>query len=159
MPATITVERIETPEQAATARELFVEYAEAIGVDLEYQGFAAELAGLPSPYVAPHGALLIARIDGQVAGCVALRRLDASIAEMKRLYARPQFRGYGLGERLVGEVIAAARNAGYTALRLDTLATMQSAQKLYAKLGFVEIPAYNNTHIPGTRFYQLDLTK
>ncbi len=159
MPTTIAVERVETPEQAATARELFVEYAEAIGVDLEYQGFAAELAGLPSPYVAPHGALLIARIDGRVAGCVALRRLEASIAEMKRLYARPEFRGHGLGERLVGEAIDVARHAGYAALRLDTLAAMQSAQKLYAKLGFVEIPAYNDMHLPGTRFYQLDLTK
>lgn len=147
----------ESQEQVATVRELFCEYSDAIGVNLEYQGFTAELEALPSPYVPPHGTLLIAQINGDVAGCVALRRLDHQIGEMKRLYVRPAFRGWGLGEHLIEAAIQAARHAGYTTLRLDTLPSMATAQGLYRKLGFSEIPAYNNTHLPGTRFYELTL--
>lgn len=153
----ITFVRVETPEQVALARDLFREYAEAIGVDLEYQGFAAELAALPSPYVPPHGALLIARVGGDTAGCVGLRGLDERTGEMKRLYVRPAYRSSGLGYHLVEAVVRAARAAGYAALRLDTLASMEAAQRLYRKLGFVEIAAYNATHLPGTRFYELEL--
>jgi putative acetyltransferase len=147
----------ESTEQVAILRELFREYADAIGVDLEYQGFSAELAALPSPYIAPHGALLIAMIDGHIAGCVALRRIDDRTGEMKRLYVRRDFRSEGLGRQLVEAAIRAARDAGYVALRLDTLPSMASAQALYRTLGFVEIPAYNQVHLPGTRFYQLTL--
>jgi putative acetyltransferase len=154
---TISLDQVEDPTHLATARELFHEYQIAIGVDLEYQGFATELANLPSPYVPPHGALLIAQIDGETAGCVAMRRLSDSIGEMKRLYVRPTFRRYGLGRKLVDAVIAAARSAGYASLRLDTLASMTAAQKLYRELGFVEIDAYNQSHLPGTRFYELSL--
>jgi GNAT superfamily N-acetyltransferase len=147
----------EGPEQVTVARELFREYADAIGVDLEYQGFSEELAALPSPYLPPYGTLLIARINGGVAGCVALRRLDPHTGEMKRLYVRPAFRSWGLGRQLVEATIHAARSAGYTALRLDTLPGMAAAQYLYCKLGFTEIPAYNDAHLPGTRFYELTL--
>jgi putative acetyltransferase len=157
MSGSITLTPVEDQEQGAVARELFREYAEAIGVDLEYQGFAAELNALPSPYVPPHGVLLIAQIDGDTAGCVALRRLDDQTGEMKRLYVRPTFRGWGLGEHLIEATIQSARHAGYTALRLDTLPDMAAAQGLYRKLGFNEIPAYNSTHLPGTRFYELKL--
>jgi len=157
MSGSITLIPVESQEQAVAARELFREYADAIGVDLEYQGFAAELEALPSPYVPPHGVLLIARIHGDTAGCVALRRLDDRTGEMKRLYVRPTFRGWGLGEHLVEATIQAARRAGYAALRLDTLPSMAAAQGLYRKLGFDEIPAYNSTHLPGTRFYELEL--
>jgi putative acetyltransferase len=137
----------------ALARELFREYADAIGIDLEYQNFSAELAALPSPYVPPHGVLLIAQVDGGTAGCVALRRLDDRTGELKRLYVRPGYRSLGVGNLLVEAVIGAARGAGYSELRLDTLPQMASAQRLYRKLGFVEIPAYNDTALPGTRFY------
>ena len=147
----------ESQEQVAIVRELFREYADAIGVDLEYQGFAAELEALPSPYVPPHGTLLIAQINGDIAGCVALRRLDHQTGEMKRLYVRPAFRGWGLGEHLIEAATQAARGAGYTALRLDTLPGMAAAQGLYRKRGFSEIPAYNDTHLPGTRFFELRL--
>jgi GNAT superfamily N-acetyltransferase len=157
MSGSITLIPVEDQEQAAVARELFREYADAIGVDLEYQGFAAELAALPSPYVPPHGVLLIARINGDTAGCVALRRLDDRTGEMKRLYVRPTFRGWRLGQHLIEAAIQSARRAGYIALRLDTLAGMAAAQGLYRKLGFNEIPAYNSTHLPGTRFYELKL--
>ena len=153
----ITFELVESQEQAIAVRELFLEYAAAIGVDLEYQGFTAELAALPLPYVPPHGALLIAKINGETAGCVALRRIDEQTGEMKRLYVRPAFRSFGLGRHLIGETIRAARLAGYTRLRLDTLPSMGAAQGLYRSLGFSEIPAYNNTHLPGTRFYELRL--
>jgi putative acetyltransferase len=147
----------QTPELVAVARKLFLEYADAIGVDLEYQGFSAELAALPSPYEPPHGTLLIAQVDGNAAGCVALRRLDDHAGEMKRLYVRPSFRSLGLAKRLVAAVILAARNAGCSELRLDTLPSMASAQELYRTLGFREIPPYNNAHLPGTRFYTLRL--
>ncbi len=157
MSGSITLIPVESQEQAAVARELFREYADAIGVDLEYQGFAAELDALPSPYVPPHGVLLIARVHGETAGCVALRRLDDQAGEMKRLYVRPTFRSWGLGKHLVEATIQSARRAGYAALRLDTLPSMAAAQGLYRKLGFNEIPAYNSAHLPGTRFYELKL--
>jgi len=154
MPDPIELTPADGQEEIAIARELFREYAEAIGVDLEYQGFSGELAALPSPYVPPHGILLIARIGGEVAGCVALRQLDSRTGEMKRLYVRPPFRSWGLGRWLVEAVIQAARTAGYAALRLDTLAHMTAAQGLYRTLGFSEIAAYNDAHLPGTRFYE-----
>jgi putative acetyltransferase len=153
----ITLASVENQEQAAAARELFLEYTAAIGVDLEYQGFTAELAALPLLYMPPHGALLVARINDETAGCVALRRIDEYTGEMKRLYVRPAFRSWGLGRHLIGETIQAARRAGYTTLRLDMLPSMAAAQGLYRSLGFSEIPAYNRTHLPGTRFYELKL--
>ncbi|HVX05249.1 MAG TPA: GNAT family N-acetyltransferase [Rhodanobacteraceae bacterium] len=153
-----TFDQADSPERVAAARELFREYAQAIGTDLEYQGFSAELAALPAPYVPPRGALLIARFESGIAGCVALRPLDDYRGEMKRLYVRPAYRGSGLGKRLVEAVIDAARRKGYRELRLDTLASMSSAQALYGRLGFIEIPPYNTAHLPGTRFYSIDLT-
>ncbi|MGC1548035.1 MAG: GNAT family N-acetyltransferase [Rhodanobacter sp.] len=155
--AQIVLSQADSPELVAIARSLFTEYAEAIGTDLEYQGFTAELAALPSPYVPPMGALLIAQAGTNVAGCVALRPLNTHTGEMKRLYVRPAYRGSGLGRRLVEAVIQAARQAGYRELRLDTLPSMASAQALYRELGFVEIPPYNDKHLPGTRFYALQL--
>lgn len=157
MSKSITIVPVEGEENTATTCELFLEYAAAIGVNLEYQGFTAELAALPFPYVPPHGALFIARVNGETAGCVALRRLDDRTGEMKRLYVKPAFRSWGLGKHLVGEAIQAARRIGYEALRLDTLPSMSAAQELYRLLGFSEIPAYNSTHLPGTRFYELKL--
>lgn len=157
--AAIALSQADTPELISIARALFREYAEAIGTDLEYQGFAAELASLPEPYVPPDGALFIAHVDDELAGCVALRPLGNGIGEMKRLYVRPAFRSVGLGNRLVDAVIQAARQAGHRELRLDTLASMTAAQTLYRRLGFAEIPPYNDKHIPGTRFYALHLDK
>jgi GNAT superfamily N-acetyltransferase len=153
----VVLAQADTPQLVTDARHLFREYAEAIGTDLEYQGFTAELAALPEPYVPPRGALLIARVGADVAGCVALRPFDAGAGEMKRLYARPEYRGFGLGRRLVEAVVQAARDAGYRELRLDTLASMMPAQALYERLGFIEIPPYSETYLPGTRFYALIL--
>jgi putative acetyltransferase len=153
----IVLRQADTPMAVITARELFLEYAEAIDTDLEYQGFTAELAALPTPYTPPSGALLIAYIDGHVAGCVGLRPIDTATGEMKRLYVRPAFRTFGLGKQLVEAAIQIARHIGYNELRLDTLPTMASAQSLYHRLGFTEISPYNSKHLPGTRFYALKL--
>lgn len=153
----IVLRRADDAAHVTTARALFGEYAAAIGVDLEYQGFSAELAGLPAPYEAPDGALLLAFVDGEVAGCAALRRHDACSGEMKRLYVRDAYRGLGLGARLVEAIIDAARAAGYAELRLDTLASMATAQALYRRFGFVETAAYGDAHRAGTRFYALRL--
>lgn len=151
--APITLVRVASAAHVDTARSLFGEYAQAIGTDLSYQGFDAELAGLPAPYAAPGGTLLIAHVGDAVAGCVGLRALDVRTAEMKRLYVRAACRGLGVGERLVAAATAFARDAGYEELRLDTLPTMASAQALYRRLGFIEIPPYGGAHLPGTRFY------
>jgi GNAT superfamily N-acetyltransferase len=140
------------------ARALFREYARAIGTDLAYQGFDAELAALPLPYRPPRGALYIACVGNDVAGCVALRPLADGIGEMKRLYVRDAYRSFGLGRRLVDAVIAAARAAGHRELRLDTLADMTAAQALYRRLGFVEREPYGKAYLPGTRFFALALS-
>jgi GNAT superfamily N-acetyltransferase len=153
----IVLRQADSVELIAIARQLFGEYADAIGTDLEYQGFSAELARLPTPYIPPQGVLLIAFVGADVAGCVALRPLDSRMAEMKRLYVRAPYRILGLGKRLVEAVVQAARQAGYCELRLDTLPSMASAQALYRRLGFVEIPPYNDSHLPGTRFYSRKL--
>ena len=152
-PPAIELVQAQSPEQVETVRALFREYAVAIATDLEYQGFSAELAALPLPYVPPQGALLIALANGEVAGCVAMRPLDGATGEMKRLYTRPAFRALGLGQRLVEAVVRTAREAGFAELRLDTLPSMVAAQSLYRRLEFVEIPPYNSTHLPGTRFF------
>jgi len=112
---------------------------------------------LPGKYAPPTGELFIATIGGEAVGCVALRALDRTTIEMKRLYVRPSTRGAGLGKQLVEVAIATALQGGYRELRLDTLATMAPAQALYRSLGFVEIPPYGEAHVPNTRFYGLAL--
>ena len=154
----VVLAQVDSPEFVAIARELFREYSRAIGIDLEYQNFTAELARLPTPYIAPQGALLIAHAGAEVAGCVALRPLDEHTGEMKRLYVRSAHRGAGLGGILVDAVILAARRAGYRELRLDTLASMKSARALYVSRGFVQIPPYSENYLPDTVFYSLKLS-
>lgn len=135
-------------------KRLFTAYASALGIDLSYQGFEAELAGLPGKYAAPSGALLMARdTDGEPLGCVALRPLDdAGCCEMKRLYVSPQARGLGLGKALINAVIAEATRIGYREMRLDTLPTMGEAISLYRKAGFLPIDPYYETPVAGTIF-------
>ena len=141
----------------ANARILLQEYQEALGIDLGFQGFAAELDTLPGEYAPPRGRLLIAKDDDAVAGCVAMRPLTGETCEMKRLYVRPRFRTGGLGRQLAERVIAEARSAGYRRMYLDTLPTMAGAQRLYENLGFKDVPAYRYNPIEGTRFLGLDL--
>jgi putative acetyltransferase len=124
---------------------------------MSYQGFAAELAGLPGAYAPPRGRLLLALDAGGEAGCVALRPVNEVTCETKRLFVRPSWQGRGLGRALAGRVIAEARTIGYSTLLLDTLPTMHSAIRLYESLGFVRRAPYYPTAPAGTVFMELEL--
>src|ERR1700756_1183263 len=117
----LAVKQVESASQIAQARELFLEYAQSLGFSLCFQNFDKELAALPGDYAPPEGRLLIADYEAQLAGCVALHKIEPGICEMKRLYLRPQFRGKGLGRALAGRIIAKARQIGYQRMRLDTV--------------------------------------
>jgi putative acetyltransferase len=151
-----------SPEDIEAVRRIFCEYADGLGIDLCFQQFDRELAGLPGEYAAPRGALFLARVDGQVAGCCALRPLDTAdnpnACEMKRLYVREAFRGLGLGRQLAEQAMDAAREAGYACVLLDTLNDMEAARALYGDLGFQEIPPYYHNPIPGAHYLKADLS-
>ena len=140
-----------------TARALFREYSEGIGIDLCFQGFAGELAALPGDYAPPRGRLLVARCGADVAGCIAMRPLEPGVCEMKRLYVRARHRGGGVGRTLAECVIREARSIGYSRMRLDTLPTMTEALGLYRALGFQPIAPYRPNPIPGAFFLELAL--
>jgi ribosomal protein S18 acetylase RimI-like enzyme len=150
-----------TPELLAATREIFREYAASLGVDLCFQNFELELAQLPGEYAAPQGALLLALVDGDVAGCGAMRPLPesdyANACEMKRLYVRPAFRHFGLGRMLAQALLDRGVQAGYSAMLLDTLDDMEAARGLYATLGFEEIPPYYFNPIAGAHYLKADL--
>ena len=147
-----------SPHQIAQARELFLEYAGSLGFSLCFQSFDEELAGLPGDYAPPGGRLFLAEYDGQLAGCVALHKLQDGICEMKRLYLRPPFRGKGLGRVLAERLIADAREVGYRYMRLDTVEpVMKDAVGMYRRLGFREIPPYRKNPIAGALYMELDL--
>ncbi|MGE5170431.1 MAG: GNAT family N-acetyltransferase [Rudaea sp.] len=141
----------------AAARALFEEYAAALGVDLCFQNFAQELAGLPGDYAPPRGCLLLAEREAEHLGCVALRPLTDDTGEVKRLYVRPKARGLGVGRALAEAVIERARAIGYRELKLDTLATMHEAQALYASLGFRECAPYYRNPLRGTVYMALEM--
>jgi GNAT superfamily N-acetyltransferase len=146
-----------SPADVAAARALFEEYQASLGFSLCFQNFDAELAGLPGAYAPPEGRLLLAFAGAEPAGCVALRKIEEGICELKRLWVRPAFRGTGLGRRLVEVVLREAPGIGYRAVRLDTLPSMKVAQSLYLSLGFSDIPPYNDHPIEGTRFLEAAL--
>ena len=150
-----------TPGQLDATRQILTEYAEQLGIDLCFQNFETELAGLPGDYGAPGGALLLALVDGEVAGCCGLRALDSvdypNAAEMKRLYVRKAFRRFGLGRQMAEAVLDLARAAGYHCVLLDTLDDMQTARALYTDLGFTDIPPYYYNPIAGAHYLMVDL--
>ncbi len=138
-------------------RDLFREYEKFLQVDLCFQGFEQELANLPGKYAPPDGALLLALMNEQPVGCVALRKLEENICEMKRLYVKPQGRGTGLGKKLAEQIITIARQRGYMLMRLDTLKTLTEAVSLYQRLGFRQVPPYYDNPLPGALYWELDL--
>ena len=156
--------RLLTPSAAFEldgVRTLFQEYATALNVDLCFQNFAAELDGLPGEYCEPRGGLVLATVDGEIAGCCAMRPLDSvdytNACEMKRLFVRPAFRGLRLGRTLAEHILDHARMAGYACILLDTLDDMESARALYQELGFEEIPPYYFNPIAGAHYLKADL--
>jgi putative acetyltransferase len=153
----LTIEDAEAGQPLLEVRQLFEEYAASISVDLCFQGFAQELESLPGSYARPAGRLFLAREQSEVAGCVALRALEPGICEMKRLYVRPQFRGSGLGRRLIARIVEEATEAGYRLMRLDSLPSMQAAISLYRQLGFRDRSPYRTNPVAGTVFLELPL--
>jgi len=146
------------PEHVEQARSLFLEYGSSLGFSLCFQSFDEELKTLPGAYGPPSGRLLLARYAGHTAGCVALRKLEAGICEMKRLYVRPADRGRGLGRMLVERVIAEARGIGYERMRLDTIASaMKDAIALYRQIGFEEIAPYSAIPVEHALWMELRL--
>lgn len=149
----------ESPEQIQQARELFLEYAAWLKLDLCFQNFEKELARLPGDYAPPKGHLFLALYEDEVAGCVALRDLGSGICEMKRLFVRERFQGRGLGRILTEKIIAEARSLGYERMRLDTLPShMGRAVTLYRSFGFQEIEPYYRNPTPGTLYMELKLS-
>jgi len=145
------------PEHFEDARMLFKEYASGLGVDLCFQDFEHELKELPGEYSEPNGCILLAFVNSELAGCVALRPFSPGVCEMKRMYVRPTFRGKGIGLALAQDVIREARNRGYRKMRLDSLPTMKEALALYRSLGFREIDAYRPNPIEGAIYMELTL--
>jgi putative acetyltransferase len=150
----VKIRQASSIEEIAVVRVLFEEYAAALAIDLGYQDFAGELAGLPGCYAPPRGRLLIAWVGDEAAGCVALRPLAGDACEMKRLYVRPVFRGGGIGKQLAEAIIAEARRIGYAVMRLDTVPKLQAATQMYESLGFVRRDAYYETPVAETIFME-----
>ncbi len=148
---------VKTDKDLEIVKSLFVEYADSLGFDLGFQDFQEELANLPGEYAPPKGCLLVAEYKDQPAGCVALRKLSDGVCEGKRLYVRPEFRGLRIGRKLMEAIIEEALKIGYTRIRGDTLASMKTAQALYASLGFKEIKPYCHNPIEGAVFLELKL--
>ncbi|MCU0957791.1 MAG: GNAT family N-acetyltransferase [Hydrogenophaga sp.] len=157
----LSLRRVQDASDILMARALFQDYQADLGIDLCFQGFADELARLPGEYAGPAGALVLAFVDGAPAGCCALRPLVNSdhinACEMKRLFVRPAFRGFGLGRLLVDEILSLARLAGYSNMLLDTLSDMEAARALYQEAGFVEVAPYYHNPLPGAHYLKVEL--
>lgn len=145
----------------AHAAALFREYADSLDLDLSFQHFEQELQHLPGEYAAPRGCLLLAYVDGALAGCCALRPQDSAdypnAAELKRLYVRKAFRGFGLGRQLAEATLDVARQIGYSCVLLDTLDDMEAARNLYTDLGFESIAPYYHNPIAGAHYLKAEI--
>jgi ribosomal protein S18 acetylase RimI-like enzyme len=148
----VEIHEVQSPAQLDLVRVLFREYAAGLGVDLCFQGFETELENLPGRYSRPQGGLWLATIANRPAACVAFRQFDATTAEMKRLYVRPNIRGLGLGRRLIDLVLTTATLASYQQVWLDTLPSMAEAIRLYRQIGFEPIAPYYDNPVPGALF-------
>lgn len=150
----LTLIQAHTPERVGQVREMLKEYAASLHVDLCFQNFESELSGLPGDYAPPGGRLLMAIEGPGGAGCVAMRKIDSEICEMKRLYVRPAFRRKGLGRFLLSSILAEARDAGYGRMRLDTLPEMKEAIALYRSFGFRPTEPYRHNPVEGALFLE-----
>ena len=155
--AEVDVRVAESAVDVAVVRQLWREYWDSVGLPKNFQGFDAELAGLPGIYGAEGGVLLLASQKEEPAGTIALRRLNGTSGEVKRLYLRPKFRGHGLGRRLLNEVIQRAGGFQYDCLYADTLPNMMEALSLYERVGFERVEAYSNTPTPNAIYLRLKL--
>ena len=150
------LQHVESGPALDEVRSLFVEYGQSLNFNLCFQSFDEELRGLPGPYAPPAGRLILAWAGGKAAGCIAMKPLAPGICEMKRLYVRPEFRGHQLGTTLITRLIDDARSAGYTAMRLDTIAgAMDHAIALYRSLGFTDIPPYYPNPVTNALYFEL----
>lgn len=145
-------------------RKLFEEYTQLLisgdpqfRAYLQLQNYEEEIAHLEEKYGRPGGRLYLAQIDGKTVGCIGLRRMDDSRCEMKRLYVRPRYRGLGVGRMLTEQILADARNIGYRQILLDTFPFLDTAVSMYRRMGFLEIPRYNNSPMDSTIFMALEL--
>jgi hypothetical protein len=145
------------PTEQDDVVSIFREYVSSPTVSLDFQEYETEFAGLPGKYAAPEGRLLLARHGATVLGCAALRRVDASTCEMKRVYVRPAARGRNLGRQLVEVILSQAKLAGYSRVCLDLLPEFTAAQKLYESLGFMPSEPVSFNPVPGTKFLALAL--
>jgi putative acetyltransferase len=152
-----TLVHMSDPEEMPIVRRLFEEYAASLDIDLCFQGFDHELETLPGEYAPPEGAILVAYVGSEPAGCVALRPLEEGVCEMKRLYVKPEHRGRRIGRALAEAVIAKAREIGYAAVKLDTLQSMTEANALYRSLGFTECSPYRPNPCERPVFMELSL--
>jgi len=146
-----------TPAQLDDIRLLFLEYARSLDFNLCFQDFDAELASLPGKYAPPDGALILARVNGQSAGCIALRKIEDGVCEMKRLYVRDAYRGLKIGRLLIARIIEEAHNRNYRSIRLDTAPNMKAAQALYESFGFRDIEPYIYNPLQGARYMEKTL--
>jgi len=147
------------PDDLAIVEALFREYVASLAEDISFQNVGDELASLPGKYARPTGVVLIARGGDQPAGAVEYRMVEPGVAEMKRLYVRPAFRGSGLGRELANELIEDARAKGYRTVLLDTLASMSAARALYRDLGFAPVAPYYDNPLPGVMYMVLELSE
>lgn len=149
--------KVDEGEDLDVIRQLFREYAESLEIDLCFQNFEEELKALPGKYAAPEGTMILALVDGESAGCIALRKSSEGIAEMKRLFVRDDYRGLHIGKRLVQLILEEAARLGYSYIRLDTLSTMKEAVSLYQSFGFYEIAPYIYNPIEDAKYMELRL--
>ena len=152
-----TVTEAKSDEDICHIRALFLDYSNSLGFELDFQHFDSEVENLPGEYSPPDGCLLLAHCDGELAGCIAMRKISGDICEMKRLYVRPSFRSKGVGRLLSESLIERARDHGYKSMRLDTLESMKEATSLYRSLGFADTDPYRYNPLEGATYLELPL--